>query len=63
MENNSYQEMLPIERQLLVGKIVDLLIYDATFFKQMVKVVEFKEELGMIKSKFMPENNELFTNP
>lgn len=53
----SYQTMLPIERQLLVGKIVDLLVYDETFCTQMIEVVKLKEETGAIKSKFMTETD------
>lgn len=49
----TYQTMLPIERQLLVGKIVDLMIYDPAFFIQMQEIVKLKEELGVIKSKFL----------
>jgi hypothetical protein len=49
----TYQELLPIERQLLVGKIVDLLVYSPEFCTEMIKVVKLKEEAGEIKSKFM----------
>ena len=54
-ELTHYQEMPLIERQLLVGKIVDLLIYDATFCTNMIQVIKLKESLGEIKSTFLPE--------
>jgi hypothetical protein len=48
----SYQTMLPHERMMLVGKIVDLLVYDAEFCTAMIETVKLKEEIGAIKSKF-----------
>lgn len=51
----AYQQMEPQERQLLVGKIVDLLVYDAEFCSEMIKIVELKEEVGAIKGKFLNE--------
>jgi hypothetical protein len=51
----SYQELLPIERQLLIGKLVDIIIYDPAFCTEMIKVVKLKEEAGEIRSKFMAD--------
>ncbi len=54
-ELTHYQEMPVIERQLLIGKLVDLMLYDPKFCTDMIKIVELKESLGEIKSTFLPE--------
>jgi hypothetical protein len=51
----AYQQMQPMERQLLVGKIVDLLVYDPEFCSQMIDVVHEKEQQGGIKGRFLTE--------
>jgi hypothetical protein len=50
-----YQMLLPHERQILVGKIVDMLVYQPEFCAEMIERVRLAEEIGAIKSKFFIE--------
>lgn len=59
MSETTYMAMHPLERRLLVGKLVDLLIYDSAFCEAMIKVVELKEEMGVIKGKFFDKEEKL----
>lgn len=52
---NKFMELLPIERYILIGKLIDAMIYDEEAVSRVQKLVEEFEAAGKIKSTFFPE--------
>lgn len=54
---NKFMELLPIERYVLIGKLIDAMIYDADAVDRVQKLVEEFEADGKIKSTFFPDES------
>jgi hypothetical protein len=49
-------DMNPKDRHILLGKIVDAMIYSGIAVMELEMMVERFEKLGYVKSIFLPEN-------
>jgi hypothetical protein len=49
-------DMSPKDRYILLGKIVDAMIYSGVAVMELEIMVERFEKLGYVKSIFLPEN-------
>jgi hypothetical protein len=50
-------DMNPKDRHILLGKIVDAMIYSGVAVMELEMLVEKFERLGYVKSIFLPEND------
>lgn len=52
---NKLMDLLPFERYMLIGKLVDAIVYDAEALQKVQALVEQFEAEGKIKSTFFPD--------